>query len=213
MHYSPQVPEDEATPQAVPPPELIVYANRIMVTRSLRSLTNRLLIAALLFIPIAYALHAFIQSDLSNNPVASFSLTLFVIAYVLLLGKLTLNRWIIARALLANDEPVLRITSEGIVARGSLSLSTIFLAWSEIEAVDVYTLLYKYLCVRPRNMATFMQRLPLLERLLTLSDAFYGMPPLSVSLFYLDRPVEEILQQLYHMYAKELSYYHVQIRS
>jgi hypothetical protein len=33
------------------------------------------------------------------------------------------------------------------------------------------------------------------------------------TLTYLDKPVEEILQSLYHVYAKELSYYQIKIRA
>lgn len=35
---------------------------------------------------------------------------------------------------------------------------------------------------------------------------------LYISWLYLDKAVEEIPQQLYHMYAKELSYYRAQVR-
>ncbi len=37
--------------------------------------------------------------------------------------------------------------------------------------------------------------------------------PLNVPHIFLDRPVEEIIQQLYYMYSNELNYYHVQLRS
>ena len=35
----------------------------------------------------------------------------------------------------------------------------------------------------------------------------------NVPQIFLDKPVEEILQQLYYMYANELNYYRVQLRS
>jgi len=214
MYSSPHTPIDKAAePLTAPPPKLMVYAHRIRVARSLKALTNRLIVASVAFILLAYILNSFIRSNSSNSPVTYFSLTLFVVAYIVLLGKMVLNRWIAERSLLANAEPVLMITDEGIAMRGSLSFNTIFLPWSEIESVDVYTFRYRYLCVRPRNMTLFMQRLSLPERNFKLSDSLYGMPPLTIALSYLDRPVEEILQQLYHMYAKELSYYHVQVRS
>ena len=212
MHYSPQTPVDQVeTPSPAPP--LLVYANRIRVNRSLQTLTNRLLITALIFIPMVYTLNSWVQSGSQSNSPAYFSLALFVVVYALLCGKMLLNRIITERSLLKNGEPVLTVTGEGIAMRGSLLLHTVFLPWEEIASIEVYTFLYGYLCVRPRNTRRLLQRLTLWEQLLKWSDLVYGMPPLSISLLYLDKPVEEIRQQLYHMYAKELSNNHVQVRS
>lgn len=217
MQYPPQPPAEQPLtdgPERDAAPvqeEIVIYANRIKASRSLDAMLYRMIIVGLISFPLSYIILSLGKTASSLSPLLPFGLILF--ADVLLFAKIALTYWVTRRSLLLNDEPVMFINSEGISMRGALSLNNTFIAWPEIESLDIYTYKYKYLCVRPKNAALLMKRIPLLERLLKLSYLVYGIPQLSISLLYLDKPVEEILQQLYHIYAKELSYYHVQIRS
>ena len=217
MQYPPQPPAEQPLtdrPERDAAPiqeEIVIYANRIKASRSLDAMLYRMIIVGLISFPLSYVILSLGKTASSLSPLLPFGLILF--ADVLLFAKIALAYWVTRRSLLVNGEPIMFINSEGISMRGALSLNNTFIAWPEIESLDIYTYKYKYLCVRPKNAALLMKRIPLLERILKLSYPVYGIPQLSISLFYLDKPVEEILQQLYHMYAKELSYYRVQIRS
>ena len=215
MQYPPQPlagrPQaDEPGHEAAPDQKIIVYADRIKATRLLDAMLYRMVFVALVSFPLSYIILSLVKSGAPGGPLLSFFLILF--ADVLLFAKLALAYWVARRSLLVNSTPVILVDGEGISLRGALSLDDTFIAWNEIEALDIYTYKQNYFCVRPRNAPLLTRRMPLLERILKLSNRVYGIPPLSVSGFYTDKPVEEILQQLYHMYAKELSLYHVHIQ-
>lgn len=213
MHL-PELPlVNEEAQESAPAQKIVIYADRIRGARSLAALTNRIILGALMFVLLAYVLLSFINNTTLNNPALNFFAVLFIFVYVMMLARMALSRWIMGRSLLVSGQPIMVVDSAGITLRGAVSLSNIFIAWSEIESLDVYLLKYRYLCIRLRDAKAFTRRLPLLEQALKLIDSLYGLPPLYISLLYLDKPVEEILQQLYYMYAKELSYYRIQIRS
>ncbi|HVU68869.1 MAG TPA: hypothetical protein VHD63_17165 [Ktedonobacteraceae bacterium] len=211
-YQSRQEPQNgEAVEGSRPLPAIIVYANRIRSARILAGMTNMLLLYGMVVLLVIYAIAYFTNEGYTGQALLAFDLILLVSVLVLL--RQIFVRWCRGRSLLVNAQPLLMIDSHGISIRGSYALDNIFLAWSEIEAIEHYHSRYHYLCICPRDPRLLARRAPLYERLLRLTDLTYKMPCLVLPSVYLDKPVEEILQQLYHIYAKELNYYQVQIRS
>jgi hypothetical protein len=92
-------------------------------------------------------------------------------------------------------------------------LSGFFIPWAEIEALapSPSRFMYQYFCIIPKNPAQFLSRFGPLERFNRRLNSRVGSP-LYIPQIFLDKPVEEILRTLYHMYVSELSYYRVQLR-
>ncbi|HEX7735951.1 MAG TPA: hypothetical protein VF458_13890 [Ktedonobacteraceae bacterium] len=220
MQYPPQPSTEVVLPEQVGAseqetarvPSIVVYANRIRAARSLGAMTNRVLLSALMLLPLAYVLLSILNHNTSLNPVQPYLLTLLAFIYVLMVIRLVILRLVAYRSLLVNPAPILLIQSKGVTIRGTASLRDTFLAWQEIEVLDIYRYKYHYLCIRPKDPRFLAARFTLLERALHFSSSLFGTPPLSLALIYLDKPVEEIVQQLYHIYAQELSQYQIQIR-
>jgi hypothetical protein len=211
-YQSRQEPQNgEAVEGSRPLPAIIVYANRIRSARMLADMTNKLLLYGMAVLLIIYAITYLTNEGYTGQALPAFYLILLVSALFLI--RQIFVRWCCGRSLLVNAQPLLMIDSRGISIRVSYALDNIFLAWSEIEAIEYYNARYHYLCVCPRDPRLLARRVPLYERLLKLTDLTYKMPCLVLPSVYLDKPVEEILQQLYHIYEKELNYYKVQIRS
>ena len=225
MHYPPwesmhsakayQSEQEMQTGEAVegsrPLPAIVVYANRIRSARILAGMTNMLLLYGMAVLLIIYAIAYLTNKGYTSQALLAFYLILLVSALVLI--KQIFVRWFRGRSSLVNAQPLLIIDSHGISIRGSYALDNMFLAWSEIEAIEHYNSRYHYLCICPRDPRLLAERAPFYERLLRLTDLTYKIPFLMLSSVYLDKPVEEILQQLYHIYKKELNYYQVQFRS
>ena len=232
MQYPPQQPTNQ---QSYPPSEVyqpkqsqqtggpapaqqnqqrvVVYANRIQASKSMNRMTNSTILRILILVPVSLLILDMVRNAAPDSATTYFLLVVLALVNVFFGARAALDHWLIGRSLLANPEPLLQFTHEGLWLRGASWPTTIFLAWSEIEAIDVYRYKYHYLCVRPRNPQLIFERLPLLERVLNFGNAVYGMSPFTFHLAYLDKPVEEILQEVYHMYTKELNHYQIQIRS
>ncbi len=203
-------PGGESAGQASSLPPIIVYADRIRSARFLSGITNGLFLSCALMLLVVYGLAYLTREGYTSQTL----LGLYVICFlsVLICIKLALARWLGGRSLLVNAQPLLLVDSHGISIRGAYALDNLFLAWSEIEAIERYQQRYDYLGVRPRAPRLLAERVPLYQRLLRLSDVTSKLPLLILSSAYLDKPVEEILQQMYHIYAQQLDHHQVQIR-
>lgn len=89
-------------------------------------------------------------------------------------------------------KPVLFINHEGIAIERVFLMRKRFISWTEIASIYQRNMGYKYFCIQKKR-ATF--------------GALVMVPQM-----YLEKPVEEILQRVYHMYSSELSYHNVQLR-
>jgi TRAP-type C4-dicarboxylate transport system permease small subunit len=193
--------------------DIVVYPNRGQaIWRTVVCVVCLLFL--LIFIPV-FSINLFATAGPIPTDEMLPIVSLLVFVFVLFLAALIFLGWItwrMASALLFKSKPILTITSEGITVGRMPMLSGFSILWSEIDAIFVSRYLYKYLCIQPKNADQFLSRFNGLERFNRRINSMIGAP-LYVPLVFLDRPVEEILQQLYYMYASELNDYHVQLRS
>lgn len=134
---------------------------------------------------------------------------LIVIVGVILLSWLS---WSTGFQQLRDPKPMLVINQMGITVGKALLLSGFSISWAEIEAINSSRYLYKYFCIVPRNPDQFLTRFTPWERFMRRMNAMIGSP-LYLPQVFLSKPVEDIIQELYHRYANELNYYRVQLRS
>ena len=211
--YAPQpiMPAREIT-QPVLAQEIAAYANRRQAT------WRTILCAFCLLVEILFLAFFVVATTQYASPDSDFTLlyisfaifiSLLILAAIAFIGRMV---WHWSSTLLFNRKPILIINREGITTSALPSLSGFFIGWNEIEAIYVYAFMYKYLCIRPKNTKLFLKRFNALERFIRLSNSMFGIPPLIVPQIYLDKPVEEILQSLYHRYSNELSYHRIQLR-
>jgi len=115
-------------------------------------------------------------------------------------------------SMVLSKKPLLRINHEGITVSPMSMLSGFSISWEEVGAIFPSRYMYKYLCISPKNPDYFLEtHFNAFERFNRRINAMIGAP-LYVPRIYMDKPIEEILQQVYYTYASELSYYRVQIR-
>src|SRR6266566_1923657 len=137
-------------------------------------------------------------------------LFLIVIPGTALVGWMS---WTMLSILLAH-KPMLLINREGIVVSSMPLLSGFSISWGEIEAIfpSRYSR-YKFLCIVPKNPDHYLKtHFNGFGRFYRQSNSRVGSP-LYIPQINLAKQVEEILQQVSHTYASEVSYYHVQVRS
>jgi hypothetical protein len=147
------------------------------------------LIVVIALLPIGL-IAGFTSGPFEPSDVLPLMLTLVVwLAGITFLGWMT--RFAIAQG--RSPKTVLLINHEGIAIQRVYLMRSRFVPWAEIESIYPRNIGYRYFCIQKRNRA------------------FGSM--ILVPQMYLDRPVEEILQQLYYIYSSELSYYGVQLRS
>src|SRR5258708_6033034 len=207
------LPTQEITQPPVLAQEIAIYPNRKQAIWRTTVCAVALFFAVLLLIFFAFFFHFLAESSPAGSDFDS--LIIFVCFLALILAEIAFAGWAtwrIASTLLFSHKPLLLINREGITVGRMPSLSGFSIPWAEIESIHTSTFMYKYLCIRPRDQKDFLKRFSLLERGIRLSNALIGVPPLIVPQVCLERPVEEILRTLYHMYASELSYYRVQLR-
>lgn len=203
-------PAQEITRPPVQRQDIVVYYNRKHAIRCIVIGVAGLvfLIADLAFLCfLIFAIGGPVQAR-DIGPLAAMLLLFF--ACMAFVGWFT---WRFGFQELRNRKHVLIINSEGITVRKLFSLSGFFISWAEIDVIFTSRyIFYKYFCIKPKNTDAFLSRFNRLERFFRRLNSMIGSP-LYIPQIFLDRPVEEILQQLYYMYASELNYYHVQLRS
>lgn len=187
-----------------PAQEIAIYVNRAQaITRAMICLCCLLLLLAIF--PVLALIAALTDSLPSFLDVAP--LLIILLPALALVGWITWALLVLAFA----HQPIMRIQREGILVRSMPLLSSFSISWGEIDALFVRRALYKYLCILPKNSDAFVK------------SHFHGLEsfirrkarigaPLYVPQVYLNKPVEEILQQVYYMYSQELGYYRVQVR-
>lgn len=112
----------------------------------------------------------------------------------------------------ASKEPVLVINHEGIRVGKIYSAATIFLAWKNVEAI--YMLgngLSKQLYIRPVDVRLFLSQYNLLMRFFLRMNLMNGAP-IAIAQSLLEKPIEEIVEQLQNLYTEELLTHHIQLK-
>jgi hypothetical protein len=199
-------PAQEVTQPPVQRQDIVIYSNRTQTI--MRTIIGMI---CLIFLVVTFAAFLILGFTTGGSFQASdLAALLMFVAAIALVGWLT---WRMVSQLLLSRKPVLIIHREGITIGKLPALSDASISWAEIEAIYAYRyIIYKYLCIRPKNTEQFLSRFGKLKQFNMRINSMTGAP-LNVPQVFLDRPVEEILQQLYYMYSSELNYYHVQLRS
>lgn len=222
VYQQPQVyaPQPSQAPEIMRPPaqtqEIAIPTNRRQATWRASVCAFCLLLLIGIFI-LFFSVFSSIMGNIAGegpaellSPVLIVFFAIFILAAVAYIGWIT---WGMFSGLVFSQKPLLVINRAGITVGKVPPLSGFSIAWSEIGVISVRSTLYKYLCIEPKNLDLCLRRFNALERFLRRSNSWMGIPALLVPQVYLDRPVEEILQQLYYIYSSELSYYGVQLRS
>ena len=207
-------PVQEITRPPLPLQEIAIPINRGQASWRAAVCVLGLVILLVLLIPLLSLITSAVNM-LDENPLELIILALVVFTLVFWLMALIFVGWInwgMFSGLISSRQPLLVINREGITVRRMPILSAFFIAWSEIGAIYIRRALYKYLCIAPKYPDLYLKRFNAFERFLRRSNALVGIPSLIIPQVYLARPVEEILQQLYHIYSSELSSYHIQLR-
>ena len=205
--YVPEQPQTYAPYQESPQAqEIAIYLNR----RQAIARTTICVIGLLIIVLLIPAM--VILSTLAGDPPGIGDIVPLLIIVIPASAFIGWISWTML-SMVSAHKPVLIINREGIVVSPMPMLSGFSISWGEIEALFPTRYMYKYFCIAPRNRDYFLKaHFNGFERLNRRMNSLIGSP-LYVPMVYLDKPVEEILQQLYYMYAKELSYYRIQIRS
>jgi hypothetical protein len=186
-------------------PAIIVYPNRRRTTVWLLVGAVSSLLAFLIFI---FVLILIIVIPAARNGGA-------IITAVLMGGGGITAIWptrVLARVL-SSGEPILVITHEGIRVGKLYSSFEIMLPWQEIEAISLFGGgIEKQLFIRPTNVGLFLSHFGLLMRFVLRINLLTGAP-IAVAQSLLEKPIEEILDQLVVRYEQELESYNIQLRS
>ena len=199
----------EMTRPPVQAEEIVVYPNhtQAILRTSISAVALVLLIA---IIPTFLILISSIGPSQFSDLVALAFVLAIALPAIALIGWLT---WRMASQLIFSSKPLMTINREGITVGRMPMLSGFSIAWAEIGAIHSSRyIFYKYLCISPRYPDQFLARFNGWERFNRRLNSMIGSP-LYVPQIYLGKPVEEIFQQLYDMYANELRYYQVQLRA
>jgi|GraSoi_2013_60cm_1033757.scaffolds.fasta_scaffold24300_3 hypothetical protein len=199
--YAPQY------PSAMPGQEIVIYFNRTQaIVRTIISgiglvLGIIILLGAIAFI---YILGATFHTDY---------IVPVIIYLAFILPAIAFNGWTTWRMaqFFLKPTPLLIINRQGITVGKIPMFSGFFIPWYEIEAIHAYTFMNKYLCIRPKDTRQFLKRFNALERFNRRSNAIFGIPPLVVPQIFMERSVEETLQQLQFFYAHELNTHHIRL--
>lgn len=185
--------------------EIAIYPDRKVAILSSTIMVIGLLFVILILPGIAI-LGAAIGEPVKPSDLASLIVIIPCAAFI---GWLA---WRMLSTLLFSRKPLLLINREGITVNRVPMYSGFFIPWAEVAAVfPSQYVIYKYLCILPKNTDLSLARFNGFERLLRRMDTAAGSP-ISLRQTYLGKPVEEIVRQLYSTYASELSYYNVQVR-
>lgn len=186
-------------------PAIIVYPNR-------RRTTVWLLVGAvsslLNFLIFIFVLILIIVIPAARNGGA-------IIMAVLMGGVGLAALWAtrVVASLLFSGEPVLVISHEGIRVGKLYGSFDIMLPWQEIEAIYLFVGgIEKQLAIRPTHVGLFLSHFGLLMRFFLRINLLTGAP-IAVAQSLLEKPIEEILDQLVVRYEQELESYHIQLRS
>lgn len=207
-------PAQEITRPPLPLQEIAIPINRGQASWRAAVCVFGLVVLLVLLIPIIFLTTSVINT-LEENPFELIVLALVVFKLVFWLIATIFVGWInwgMFSGLISSRQPLLVINREGITVRRMPMLSAFFIAWNEIGAIYIRRALYTYLCIAPKYPDLYLKRFNAFERFLRRSNALVGIPSLIIPQIYLARPVEEILQRLYHVYSSELSSYHIQLR-
>lgn len=187
--------------------EFVIYPNRTQaIVRTI--LCGVGLAFEILILAGAIALFFILGTTYHTNYIVP---SLVYLAFMLpLLAFSSWAAWSMAQLFL-KPTPLLLINRQGITIGKTPMLSGFFIPWHEIEAIHAATFLSKYLCIRPKDTKQFLKRFTLLERFNRRSNAIIGVPPLVVPQVFLERPVEETLQQLQIVYAYELHTHRIRL--
>ncbi len=206
--YAPQpfTTTQETTHPPMAAQEIAIYANRGQAIMRTAFFVISLLVIVLTIPALA------IFSTLSGVPLGIGDLAplfIIVIPGAVFVGWIS---WTLLSILLAH-KPMLLINREGIVVSPMPMLGGFSISWGEIEAIFPSRYIYKYFCIAPKNPDQYLKtHFNGFGRFNRLINARIGSP-LYIPQRYLDKRVEEILQQVHYTYASELNYYRVQIRS
>ena len=171
--------------------------------------------AMLCIVTILLLLILVITTFLTNGPLQPGDIAPMIFTLIIVfLGSILLGwlSWRMGLQLLLFPKPALAINREGITVGKLLMLrSNFFLPWADIDAIYTSSLGFKYLCIRPKNIEQFLARFKGLERVGRRSN-WSVSAPVMLSQGYLEKPAQEILQQILVLYANELNYYHVRLQ-
>jgi uncharacterized membrane protein YidH (DUF202 family) len=192
-------------PQPVLAQQIVIYPNRTLaIFRASICIIAALFIIGIFFVALAT------NGPLQPSDIGPMVVTLIVV----LIGAIFLGwlSWYMGFQQLRSSKPMLVINRDGITVGQAPMLSGFFIAWGDIEAINASRYIYKYFCIVPKNPDQFLARFSSWERFMRRINAMVGSP-LYVPQGFLDKPVEEIIQQVYYVYSNELAYYRVQLRS
>jgi hypothetical protein len=183
-------------------PDIIVYPNRRIITIWLILSVVSSLFFFLLFVFVCILM---IVTPVSRNAGAIFTT-------ILMFGFGAMGLWLTRAlaSLLSSGKPMLVINHRGICV-GTKTYGSIefILPWEEIEAIYMLSsMLNKQLYIRPTNIELFLSRFSPIMRFFLRTN----LTPIAVAQFYLEKPIEEILDQLQTQYVRELDHYHIQLR-
>jgi hypothetical protein len=118
----------------------------------------------------------------------------------------------VVASVLSSGEPMLVITHQGIRVGKVYGSFEIILPWEEIEAIYLFGGgIEKQLCIRPTNVGLFLSHFGLLMRFFLRINVLTGAP-IAVAQSFLEKPIEEILDQVVVRYEQELESYHIQLQ-
>lgn len=185
--------------------EIAIYPDR-KVAILLSTLMVICLLIVILILPAVAILGASIGEPLKPSDLTSLIVIIPGVAFV---GWLT---WRVLSTILFPRKPIMLINREGITVSRVPMYSGFFIPWAEVAVIfPSRYVIYKHLCILPKNTPLFLARFNGFERFLRQMGAAGGSP-ITLRQTYLGKPAEEIIRQLYSNYANELSYYNVQVR-
>ncbi len=212
--YMPEQPQTYApqqqiyAPQSQPPvqsQDIMIYFKR----------GYAIFCAAICTVAVLFIIGLLIFAFTTNGPIQTSDIAPIITTIIVAFagsGLLGWLGWRMGFQQLFYRKPMLAINREGVtVNKMPLLRSGFFISWTDINSIYTSTIGYKYLCIRPKNIEQFLSRFKGRVR----SPQRYNsgiFAPIMVPQVFLDKPVEEILQELYHRYANELHYYQVQLR-
>jgi hypothetical protein len=201
------MPGQEITRPPMQGQEIVIYPNRTQaIVRTI--LCGVGLAFGIMILAGAIALLFILGTTFQINYIVPLIVYLALMLPILAFGGWA--TWSMAQLFL-KPTPLLIINRQGITVGKTPMLSGFFIPWHEIEAIHASTFIYKYLCIRPKDTKQFLKRFNILERFNRRSNAIIGVPPLVVPQVFLERPVEETLQQLPIFYAHELNTHRIRL--
>lgn len=207
--------QEYASPQIAQPPPvsrqtIAVYANRKQAMLRMALLGFLCIVVMGILLALSVLLIIFPMPPDARIVLPMSILLVIFLAEAVWIGWM-LWRWY--ALLIRNREPLLVIDHRGITVGKLPNFSGFFIPWHEIESISSRSFLYKYLCIRPKNTKQFLEHFNAWQRFTFVSNNIFGIARILVPQIYLAQPVEEILHQVYYMYANELGYYRIALRS